>query len=132
MSKLGGVIIAVFFSSAAAQAQNPAATVAVDANANRRAITPNVYGLAYASTAQLTDLNVPLNRYGGNNSSRYNWQVNGDNRDADWYFESIGDASSVAGGRGETLLLKNRAGGGQAMNTVPPIWWGAKPGARPA
>jgi len=128
MSKLGGVIIAVFF-SCAAQAQNPAATVAVDANANRRAINPNVYGLAYGSTAQLTDLNVPLNRYGGNNSSRYNWQVNGDNRDADWYFESIADTSSVAGERGDTFISNSRAGGAQAMITVPMIGWVAKLGA---
>ena len=129
MSKLGGVIIAVFFSCAPAQAQNPAATIAVDANANRHAINPNVYGLAYATTSQLTDLNVSLNRYGGNNSSRYNWQVNGDNRDADWYFESIGDTSSVAGERGDTFISNSRAGGAQAMITVPMIGWVAKLGA---
>ena len=80
MLKLGGVVIAVLFACTSAQAQNPTANVAVDANANRRAINPNVYGLAYATTAQLTDLNVPLNRYGGNNTTRYNWQINGDNR----------------------------------------------------
>ena len=129
MSKLGGVIIAVFFSCAAAQAQNPAATVAVDVNANRHTINPNIYGLAYATATQLTDLNVPLNRYGGNNSSRYNWQVNGDNRDADWYFESIGDTSSVAGERGDTFISNSRAGGAQAMITVPMIGWVAKLGA---
>jgi len=129
MSKLGGVIVVVLFSCAAAQAQNPTATVAVDANANRRTINPNIYGLAYATTTQLTDLNVPLNRYGGNNSSRYNWQVNGDNRDADWYFESIGDTSSVAGERGDTFISNSRAGGAQAMITVPMIGWVAKLGA---
>ena len=128
MSKLGGVVIALVF-SCAAQAQNPTATVAVDANANRRTINPNIYGLAYATTAQLTDLNVPLNRYGGNNSSRYNWQVNGDNRDADWYFESIGDTSSVAGERGDTFISNSRAGGAQAMITIPMIGWVAKLGA---
>jgi hypothetical protein len=101
----------------------------VDANANRRAINPNVYGLAYASTAQLTDLNVPLNRYGGNNTTRYNWQINGDNRGQDWYFESIGDSSSVAGERGDTFISSSRAGGAQPMITVPIIGWVAKVGA---
>jgi PKD repeat protein len=127
--KLGGVVITVLFSCAAAHAQNTTANVSVDANENRRAINPNVYGLAYATTTQLTDLNVPLNRYGGNNSSRYNWQVNGDNRDADWYFESIGDTSSVAGERGDTFISNSRAGGAQAMITVPMIGWVAKLGA---
>jgi PKD repeat protein len=129
MAKFGGAVIAVLFSCAAAQAQNPTASVAVDANANRRAINPNVYGLAYATTTQLLDLNVPLNRYGGNNTTRYNWQVNGDNRGQDWYFESLGDTSSVAGERGDTFISNSRAGGAQAMITVPIIGWVAKLGA---
>jgi len=49
-----------------------------DASANRRAINPNVYGTAHADTATLTDLNIFLNRNGGNNTSRYNWNVNAD------------------------------------------------------
>ena len=108
--------------------QNPTANVAVDANANRRTINPNIYGLAYASTTQLSDLNVPVNRYGGNNTSRYNWQVNGDNRGQDWYFESLGDTSSVAGERTDTFISNTRAGGGQALITVPIINWIAKLG----
>ena len=80
--------------------QNAAVTVNVDANANRHAISPLIYGVAYGSTAQLADLNSPLNRYGGNNASRYNWQLNADNRDNDWYFESIADTSAVAAERG--------------------------------
>ena len=71
-------------------------TVAVDAAANRRPIDPNVYGVAHAGTAELTDLNVPLNRYGGNNTTRTNWQLNADNRGADWYFESIADVERHA------------------------------------
>ena len=64
---------------AIALAQNPTANVTVDVNLNRRPIDPRVYGIAYGSAAQLSDLNVPLNRYGGNNTSRYNWQINADN-----------------------------------------------------
>ncbi|HEV2202483.1 MAG TPA: glycoside hydrolase family 44 protein [Bryobacteraceae bacterium] len=111
-----------------ALAQNPATTLSVDVNANRRAINPNVYGVAYGTTTQLSDLNVPVNRYGGNNTSRYNWQVNGDNRGQDWYFESLGDSSSVAGERGDTFIANTRAGGAQALITVPIINWIAKLG----
>ena len=121
--------LATLFVCLVAQAQNPSANLTVDVNANRRAISPNVYGLAYASTAQLQDLNVPINRYGGNNTSRYNWQINGDNRGQDWYFESIGDTSSVAGERGNTFISNTRAGGAQAMITVPIIGWVAKVGS---
>ena len=120
--------LATLFVCLSAQAQNPTANITVDVNANRRAINPNIYGLAYASSTQLQDLNVPLNRYGGNNSTRYNWQINGDNRGQDWFFESIGDTSSAAGERGTTFIANTRAGGAQAMITIPIIGWVAKLG----
>jgi hypothetical protein len=47
----------------------------MDANANRRAINPLIYGVAFAETAVLSDLNAPLNRSGGNSTTRYNWQA---------------------------------------------------------
>src|SRR5258707_15429014 len=124
-----GFLVAAALSGLVVQAQNPAVTVAVDAGANRHAINPNVYGVAYGTTAQLSDLNVPVNRYGGNNTSRYNWQINGDNRGQDWDFESIGDDSAVAGERGDKFVSSSKAGGAQPMLTIPIIGWGAKGGA---
>src|SRR6476661_4995634 len=115
--------------SAAAAAQNPTASITVDAAANRKAIDPRIYGVAYGTTTQLSDLNVPLNRYGGNNSSRYNWQLNADNRDQDWYFESIGDSSSVAGERGDTFISTTQAAGARAMITIPMLDWIARLGS---
>ncbi len=112
-----------------ASAQNAPVTVNVDASANRHAISPLIYGVAYGSTAQLNDLNSPLNRYGGNNASRYNWQLNADNRDFDWYFESIADASAVAGERGDTFISQSKAGSAEAMLTLPMLDWVAKLGA---
>jgi len=41
----------------------------------------------YGDAITLSDLNCPVNRYGGNNTSCYNWQLNADNRGANWYFE---------------------------------------------
>src|SRR6185369_4653796 len=70
-------------------AQGPTVIINVDASANRRSINPNIYGVAFASTSQLADLNSPLNRSGGNATSQYNWQCNCDNRGSDWYFESL-------------------------------------------
>jgi hypothetical protein len=78
---------ALLFLAAAtiAQAQNAPVTISVDANANRHPIDPLVYGIAHAAAATLNELNVPLNRNGGNNTTRYNWQLNADNRVNDWY-----------------------------------------------
>src|SRR6266852_1068441 len=87
----------VLFLSAALHAQNAAVTINVDAAANRHPIDPNIYGMAFASAADLADLNCPLNRSGGNAETRYNWQANASNRAADYYFESIGETSSTPG-----------------------------------
>src|SRR5262245_60728217 len=122
-------VLGILFVSAVAAAQNPTANVTVNAAAGRHAIDPRIYGLAYATTAQLTDLKVPLNRYGGNNSSRYNWQLNADNRAQDWYFESIGDSSSVPGERADTFIANTQAAGARAMITIPLLDWVAKLGS---
>src|SRR4029079_9214104 len=82
---------------ATASAQNAAVSIDVDANVNRHPISPDIYGVALASTAQLSDLNATLNRSGGNAASRYNWQLNASNRGFDWYFESIAENSATAG-----------------------------------
>ena len=103
-------------------------TVAVDAAANRRPINPNVYGVAHAGTAELSDLNVPLNRHGGNPTTRVNWQINADNRGNDWYYESVPGSSATPGEMGDTFITNARAAGAQAMITIPTIDWVAKLG----
>ena len=112
-----------------AVAQNTAVTVSIDANANRHPIPATIYGVAFASPAQLSDLNAPLNRYGGNASSSYNWQQNASNRGFDWYFESIAETSATAGELGDTFLSNSRAGGAEPMLTIPMLDWVAKLGA---
>jgi hypothetical protein len=103
-------------------------TISVNAALNRRLINPLIYGTAHASTAQLAELNAPLNRSGGNNTSRYNWQLNADNRANDFYFESIPFANTP-GEVGDTFIQTSRAAGAQPMLTVPIIDWIAKVGA---
>ena len=121
--------IALTAATATVYAQNPAVTVTIDVSANRRAINPAAYGVAYASTEQLLDLNTPVHRYGGNNSSRYNWQLNADNRGADWYFQSIAEASATPGQRVVDFVTASKAGNAEAMITVPIIGHVAKLGA---
>src|SRR5215207_1429158 len=111
-----------------ARAQNAAVTVNVDAAANRRPINPKVYGVAHATAAQLAELNSPLNRHGGNTTSRYNWQLNADNRANDWYYESIAYSSSVAGEGGDSFITSTRAANAQPLLTIPTLGWVAKVG----
>src|SRR5205085_9933766 len=77
----------------------PAVTIGVNAALDQHAINPLIYGTAFATTAQLADLNSPYNRSGGNAETTYNWQANATNHASDWYFESLpenGTAASAA------------------------------------
>ncbi len=106
-----------------------AATVVIDVAASRRPIDPRIYGVAFASQADLLAMNVPLNRSGGNATTRHNWQVNATNRGSDWYFESLDDGSPTPGAAMDSFVSSTRAGGAQPMVTIPTIGWVAKLGA---
>jgi hypothetical protein len=73
---------------------NTSAAITVDGQLNRHPISPLIYGVAFASSNQIADLNSPLNRSGGNAETRYNWQLNAHNHAADYYFESLDDGSA--------------------------------------
>src|SRR6266540_2213605 len=98
-----------------------AQTVTVDAAADRHRIDPRIYGVAFATAAQLSDLNVPTNRWGGNLSTRYNWQSNASNHAQDWYFESIGEESAIAGENADKFISDTKSGAAEPMMTIPMI-----------
>lgn len=108
---------------------NPTNFITVDVAANRAPISPLIYGVAFATSNQMADLNAPLNRSGGNNETRYNWQLNAHNIDNDWYFESVNDGPAIAGAAADSFVADSKNGGAQAMITIPMIGWAAKLGA---
>src|ERR1019366_7797217 len=108
---------------------NANVTVQIDALANRHAISPLIYGVAFASSNQLVDLNFPVNRSGGNAETRYNWQLNAHNHAADWYFESIDRKSTRLNSSADDFVANSRNGGAQAMITLPMIGWMPKLGS---
>ena len=122
-------VIAFLAAASVLTAQNPVTAVNIDVNANRHPISPLIYGVSTTDGAVLADLDAPINRYGGNNSTRYNWHLNADNRAQDWYYESIGESSATPGERGDTIVSLSKNAGAQAMLTVPMIGWVAKLGA---
>jgi hypothetical protein len=67
----------------------------VDAAGNPHPINPDVYGIAnYNLDAGFAkEIQVPNIRWGGDGTTRYNWQVDSSNSGFDWYF---------MGGNGET------------------------------
>jgi hypothetical protein len=102
--------------------------ITIDAAANRHPIDARVYGVAFADAASMADLRSPVNRWGGNATTRYNWQANGSNRAADFYFESIGDSGAGAGDSADTFIAQAKSNGVEAILTIPTIGWVAKLG----
>lgn len=108
----------------------PALTnIYVDALSNRHAISPLIYGVAFATSNQLSDLNSPLNRSGGNAETRYNWQLNAHNHAADWYFESLADSTNTPGAATDDHVANSKSGGADAMVTISMIGWLPKLGS---
>src|SRR5262245_11286398 len=101
------------------------AVVAVGAIANVHPIDPNIYGSAFASTAQLTDLRLPINRDGGNASDTYSFAQDATNRGSDWFFESIAWGSGNGAGM-DDWINQTLAGGAQPNITLNLFDWGAR------
>ena len=107
---------------------NSPVSITVNASLNRHAISSLIYGVAFASSTQLSDLNVQLNRSGGNSETSYNWQINAHNHAADWYFESLADSPATPGASADDFVANSRNGGAQSMITIPMIGWAPKLG----
>jgi hypothetical protein len=116
--------------AAAPFAQNPATTVTVDAAANRHPINPNIYGIAYGGSYDMKTLNALLNRWGGNSTTRYNWQIDAHSAAADWYFETYSDGNGTPSGSAEQFLATTRSANNRApLFTIPMIDFLANLGA---
>src|ERR1035437_6526223 len=115
--------------SSAPPVTNTPVSIAVDAQLNQHPISPLIYGVAFATSNQLADLNFTLNRSGGNSMTRANWQLNAQNHANDWYFESLDDFNGgdpraiVPGATADEFVANSRNGGGDAMLTIPMIGW---------
>src|SRR5262249_32758316 len=70
--------------------------VAVDPTADVRPISPLIYGINFADPAQISSGRVTLTRWGGNSTTRYNYQTDVHNTGFDWFFENIPGCLSAA------------------------------------
>ncbi len=111
-------------------AAGPLAAVAlsVDVSAGRRPISPDIYGmnLSYGlspadADALAQELALTVQRWGGNTTSRYNWQNNLANHGSDFYFENIPEDLSA-----DAFISRRAAWGARTLLTVPAIGHVAK------
>jgi hypothetical protein len=110
--------------------QGPA--LAVDATALGYAISPDIYGVTifWNSSASnfaafqtfAREIALPVNRYGGDGTTRYNWNVDSSNAGSDWYFMAgSGVTDPVPGASVDAIVGYNRPTLTKSIVTVPII-----------
>ena len=88
---LAGIGAAAGASSAASADSAAAAGPALSINltAGRHAINRDIYGMNFAPARLESQLKLPVVRWGGNATTRYNYLLDTANHASDWYFENI-------------------------------------------
>jgi Glycoside hydrolase family 44 len=104
-------------------------SMSVDCRSNVKAISPLIYGIGWAGAFNQRDvpwdLSATANRWGGNPTSRYNWQLgNAWNTANDYFFRNvqISDAPNAM----DTFLAANDTHGLASAVSVPALGWVAK------
>ncbi len=109
----------VIVSAAFAPANAAAIAVSVDFNQDRHSINPEVYGVNFGTDAQAQDLRFPLRRYGGNSTSRHNWESDVHNTAFDYFFENIPDSADAPyTDSTDQFIGRTRLDGGQPLMTL--------------
>lgn len=106
-------------------------TLTINANAGQHPISPYIYGINFAPADLAADLNLPVNRWGGNATTRYNWQVDATNLASDWFFENYPNENANPGNLpfgsdSDEFVQQNLATGTESLLTIPMTGWAAK------
>src|SRR5579863_2362651 len=112
-----------------AASTGPALTL--DAGSVTHAINPYVYGMNAFQLPQSeqTPANLSINRWGGDATSRYNYQLDVTSSAADWYFENHTGATGLKDtSQFNQQVQSDLATGTKTMGTVPVNGWVAKDG----
>jgi len=106
--------------------------LAVDAAAGRHAISPDVYGVSifwnpsssnYAAFQTFAkSIALPVNRNGGDATTRYNWQADSSNAGSDFYFlGGNGQMNAVPSASMDAVVNANHTAGAKSILTIPII-----------
>jgi hypothetical protein len=125
-------VLALLLVSRPAAAQ---VTVTVDPTLDAHAVSPLVYGMNFPSSTQITQGRIPIMRWGGNRTTRYNYQIDTDNTGSDYYFEDIstclvppcspGDPKTNS--QANAFLAQAQGSQVVALFTIPTMGYVAKP-----
>ncbi|MCR8630003.1 glycoside hydrolase family 44 protein [Paenibacillus radicis (ex Xue et al. 2023)] len=109
-------------------------SIQIDTNANRKPVNPDIYGVNFEEI-EPKDMSpfskYPVVRWGGNSTTRYNWELNVQNHASDWFFMNLPKENSPNtqlpnGSRTDQLIDQTLSNGGKVLLTVPTIGWTPK------
>ncbi len=132
MTKAALFALAASFIHVAAQT-GPALTV--DVSANRHPISPDIYGVNdYQGPSQSLAalMRVPVRRFGGDATTRYNWKLDAGNSAGDYYFEGVAyndgaDPLQLPNGSYfDQLIAFNNRTRAKTIGTIPMVGWTPK------
>ena len=90
-------------------------------------IRDEIYGVCEMPKEQVAAYGLPIERWGGNRSSRYNWQTNADNAGRDWFFKNGGHKVNDSSEGGWVKFIRsNREVGATSYLTVPMLGFVSK------
>ena len=105
-------------------------SVNVDVTSNVRAIDPRIFGVAYGDATRNAQMGYTVRRWGGNSTTRYNWQVDVHSTAQDYYWENIPDCTAASctgtppvGNSADTFITEAQSGGAQPLIAIPTIGW---------
>jgi hypothetical protein len=119
---LRAILVTTALTAAAHAQTGPAITLSP--HTGQHPISPYIYGMAeygltpaFQSSAQLGIL-----RWGGDGTTRYNWQVDSSNAGFDWFFMGgNGNPSPTPSGAPDALVLADQATNSATLLTIPII-----------
>ncbi|HST27691.1 MAG TPA: glycoside hydrolase family 44 protein [Rudaea sp.] len=104
-----------------------AVNISVDATANVHPFSPLIFGVAFGDPARNAQMGYTVDRWGGNSTTRYNWQTDTANHAFDYYFENIpNDAVNCTGApanSADAFVYCAKAVAAQPLMTIPTIGW---------
>jgi beta-glucanase (GH16 family) len=113
------------------RAADPGPALKIDVSAARHKISPYIYGINFAEESLAKELRLPVRRWGGNATTRYNWKINMANRAADWYFENLPETNDSPSSQPQVSAVnafidQNVRTATDSIITVPLIGWTPK------
>lgn len=122
VADLAGAQGEIMTSSTSFPIETATATLSVDALVPDHRISPYIYGVAFAPDANyVRRAGITVNRWGGNHTSAFNWEINATNLGNDWYFMNTLEDEIP-----EAFIARNAAGGAATQWSLASLPWIAK------